>query len=103
MRITKMEIESAVEGFVNCIYDCTDENGFDESGWSDATFDEWLKATYEELITWKTDNHGSYWHSNVNRFEGKENILKKIEPVLINRLKELKEEGYNVKALEEVK
>ena len=90
-RITKDEIESTIELFVNSIYDC---NG--ESGWEDATEQEWLDAVYKELITWKNDN--GCWETNENRFDCKENIYARIRPLLRQRLNELKEEGYAIKA-----
>lgn len=93
-RVTRMEIESATEMFVNSIYD----NG-DESGWVEATLEQWIDAVYKELVTWKTDNRGTYWHSNENRFEGREDLVKKIKPYVVQRLKELKKEGYAIKAL----
>ena len=91
-RITKDEIESTIELFVNSIYDC-----HGESGWEDATEQEWLDAVYKELITWKNDN-GCCWETNENRFDGKENIYARIKPLLRQRLNELKEEGYAIKA-----
>lgn len=93
MRITNEELVGTIELFVNSIYD----NG-DDSDWLNASLEEWIYAVYEELITWKTTEGLSY-HSNENRFEGKENILKRIKPTLIKRLKELKEEGYKIKAI----
>lgn len=93
-RITREEIESTIEMFVNSIYDCGEE-----SGWQDATLDQWLDAVYGELVTWKNDGYGSSYYSNENRFEGRENINKKVRPLLIKRLNELKEEGYDVKAV----
>lgn len=92
-RITREEIEGAIELFVNCIYD----DG-DDSDWLTATLEDWMKAVYEELVTWKTIGGWSH-HSNENRFEGKENILKRVKPLIIQRLKELKEEGYDVRAI----
>lgn len=94
MKITQEEIIGAIELFVNSIYD---SNG-DDSGWLTATLEEWIEAVYEELVTWKTIGGCSY-HSNVNRFDGKENIIKRVKPIIIQRLKELKEEGYNVRAI----
>ena len=91
-RITREEIESTIELFVNSIYDC-----HGESGWEDATEDQWINAVYNELVTWKNDN-GCCYESNENRFDGKENIIKRIKPILRNRLEELKEEGYEIKA-----
>ena len=93
MRITRDEIEGAVELFVNCIYD----DG-EESDWLEASLEDWIKAVYEELVTWKTKENSSY-HSNENRFEGKENIIKRIKPIIIERLEELKNEGYPIKAI----
>ena len=93
MRITREEIKGAIELFVNCIYD----DG-EDSGWLDATLEDWIKAVYEELTTWKTIGGWSY-HSNENRFEGKSNIINRIKPLLKNRLNELKEKGFEIKAL----
>lgn len=93
MRISRDEIEGAVELFVNCIYD----DG-EESDWLEASLEDWIKAVYEELVTWKTKENCSY-HSNENRFEGKENIIKRIKPIIIERLEELKNEGYSIKAI----
>lgn len=93
MRITKQEIESTIEMFANSIYD---EGAY--SSWLTASFQDWQNAVYEELITWKTEECWSYY-SNENRFDGKENIMKRIKPLLIARLKELKEEGYAIKAI----
>ena len=93
-RITNVEIEGAIELFVNSIYD----NG-PESDWTQASFQTWVDAVYEELVTWKTDSKGSYWHSNENRFVGKEQIIKRITPMIEKRLQELKEEGYHIKAI----
>ena len=94
MRISKDEIVGAIELFVNCIYD----NPTEENGWHTATLKEWMDAVYEELTTWKTENGCSY-HSNENRFDGKETIMKRVKPMLIARLKELKDEGYDIKAI----
>lgn len=94
-RITKEEIIQTIEMFVNSIYDCGET-----SGWQDASLQEWLEAVYGELTTWKTDGCGCSWNSNENRFEGKDNIMRKVRPFLIQRLHELKEEGYQIKALQ---
>lgn len=93
-RITDVEIEGAIELFVNSIYD----NGL-ESDWTQASLQTWVDAVYEELVTWKTDGEGSYWHSNENRFVGKERIIKRITPMIEKRLQELEEEGYQIKAI----
>lgn len=93
-RIQNEEIESAIELFVNSVYD----NGPD-SDWAHASLEDWQKAVYEELVTWKTDNKGSYWHSNENRFVGKDNLMKRITPMIKKRLQELEEEGYQIKAI----
>lgn len=93
-RIQNEEIESAIELFVNSIYD----NG-PESDWADASLEDWQKAVYEELVTWKTDNKGSYWHSNENRFVGKDSLMKRITPMIKKRLQELEDEGYQIKAI----
>lgn len=94
MRITKDEIESAIEMFVNSVYD--DEN----SGWVNAKFEDWVNAVYEELVTWKMGESGcTFYVLNENRFDGKETIVERIKPLLKKRLTELKEEGYDVKAI----
>lgn len=96
-RITKQEMKSAIELFVNCIYD-EDFHGY-ESGWANATLNEWADAVYKELITWKDDN-GCCYHSHENRFDGKEQIYKSIIPLIKERLNELKKEiqkdGLNI-------
>ena len=91
-RISKGEIESTIEGFVNSIFD-EGEN----SGWLNATEEEWINATYEELVNWKNDD-GCCYRSHENRFEGKENLIKRIKPILRKRLNEVKAMGYAVKA-----
>lgn len=93
MRITRDEIESTIEMFVNSIYD----EG-EDSGWLNATLEEWLNAVYKELTSWKSID-GCCYQSNENRFDGTNNIKSRIKPLLKNRLNELKEEGYDVKAL----
>lgn len=90
MRITKQEIETTIELFVNSIYD----EG-EDSSWLTATLEEWIEAVYRELVNWKTIDGCSY-RSKENRFEGKENILKRIKSLVINRLEELQLEGYDV-------
>lgn len=96
MRITTEEIRSAIELYVNCIYD---SDGGKSSGWADATYQEWINAVYEELTTWKNVD-GECWHSNENRFDGKENIINRIKPLLTKRLERLQNEGYAIKALD---
>lgn len=94
MRITKDEIESTIEMFVNDIYD--DEN----SGWTIAGFENWVDAVYKELVTRKMNESGNaFYESNENRFDGEEAIVKRIKPLLKKRLNELKEEGYEIKAI----
>lgn len=93
MRITRDEIESTIEMFVNSIYD----EG-EDSGWLNATLEEWLNAVYLDLTNCKNVD-GCIWTSNENRFDGKSNIINRIKPLLKNRLNELKEEGYDVKAI----
>lgn len=93
MRITKDEILSTIEMFVNSIYDM---NG--KSGWEEATLEEWITAVYEEIVNWKLED-GCCWKSNENRFEGKTNIVNRIKPLLEKRLQELKEEGFEIKAI----
>lgn len=88
----KEQIKGNIEMFVNCIYD--NEN----SGWLEATLEKWIKAVYEETITWYNDE-GNCYMSNVNRFNGKEKLIEEIKKQLIKRLKELKKEGYEIKAL----
>lgn len=92
-RITREEIETTTEMFVNSIYD----EG-EQSGWLTASLEDWMEGVYKELVTWKTEGGCSY-ESNENRFVGREEIMKKIKPVIVKRLKELKEEGYAIKAL----
>ena len=94
MRITKDEIESTIEMFANSVYD--DKN----SGWVNAKFEDWVKAVYEEMASWKMGGSGcTFYKSNENRFDGKETIVKRIKPLLKKRLNELKEEGYEIKAI----
>lgn len=88
-RITNQEITSTIEEFVNSIYD-NDFHGY-ESGWATATVEEWANAVYTELVNNK-DNDGVCYRSNENRFDGKENIYKRIVPMIKQRLQELKEE-----------
>ena len=73
MRVTKNEITSTVEMFVNSIYD----EG-DQSMWKTATEDEWVMAVYGELTNWKTVEIGTFvfsTKSNENRFDGADEIL----------------------------
>lgn len=94
MRITKDEIESTIEMYVNCVY------GDENSDWVNAKFEDWVNAAYECLATWKMDGSGcTFYKSNENRFDGKETIVKRIKPLLKKRLNELKEEGYEIKAV----
>lgn len=93
MRISPNEIVGAIELFVNAIYDEPNE-----SGWQEATLEEWKQAVYEELTTWKTVN-GCSWYSSENRFDGKSKIMKTIEPWIVERLERLKKEGYEIKAI----
>ena len=87
------EINSVIEGFVNSIYD----NG-EKSGWTKATFEQWLEAVYNELVNYRNIDGYSY-QSNSNRFKGKENLINSIIPLLKKRLQGLKKEGYNLKSL----
>lgn len=92
-RVQKQEIESTIEMFVNCIYDC-DYNG-SESGWANASLDEWLNAVYKELSNNKVIHHNGWacsYESHENRFDGEEQIKSSIKPLLIERLTELKSE-----------
>ena len=84
MRISQNEIKETIELFVNSIYD--DDN----SDWKNASFDDWSQAVYEELI--------DYGH-DYRKFIGKDNIKQMIQPLLTQRLLELKEEGYQIKAI----
>ena len=93
MRVTKNEIASTIEMYVNCIYD----EG-DKSDWMTATFDEWVEVVYEEISNWKLIG-SSAWKSNENRFDGKSEITERIRPILKNRLSQLKAEGYEIKAI----
>lgn len=84
MRVSQDEIEENIELFVNAIYDDA------ESGWQDASYDAWLNAVYEEIIG----------YGQIHRkFIGKENLKNMIRPLLTKRLLELKQEGYNIKAI----
>lgn len=89
----KEQIKSNIEMFVNSIYD----NG-EDSGWLKATLEDWIKAVYEETINWYDDD-GFCYRSHVNRFNGKDNLIKLIKEELVIRLNELKKEGYEIKAL----
>lgn len=91
-RITTDEIRGAIEMYVNSVYDLGEE-----SGWMTATYEEWLKAVYEELTTWKS-GFGYSYQSNENRFDGKESIINRIKPLLTKRLSELKKQGFDIKA-----
>lgn len=93
MRISDYEIEEAIELNVNSIYDLGNE-----SGWLDASFEQWVKATYNEITNWKSDGLGCSYQSNENRFVGKERIIERIKPLIRKRLTELKDEGYEIKA-----
>lgn len=94
-RISKDEIYGATGLFYNAVFD-------GDEGWTNATYQEWMDAVYEELTTWKTVG-GHSWHSNENRFEGKDKIIKMIRPILNETLTELKEVfGYDVKAYNEI-
>lgn len=93
-RISKDELKGATWLFGNAVYDGDDD-------WLNASYDEWLNASYEEITTWKTNNGHSY-HSNENRFEGKIKIMKELKAVLNETLTHLKEQGYDVKAYDEI-
>ncbi len=91
MRVTKNEITSTVEMFVNSIYD----EG-DQSMWKTATEDEWVMAVYGELTNWKTVEIGTFvfsTKSNENRFDGADEILARIRPVVKARINRLRREG----------
>ena len=83
-----IEIKSAIELFVNSIY-----NG--ESDWLEAEKGDWIDAVWEELSNWKEDKRGCR-KSPVNRFEGKANTLQRISDLLDRRFEALKDEGYPV-------
>lgn len=89
-RVKNTEIESAIEMFVNSIYD----NGT-ESGWATATEKEWVYAVYTELTTTKRVDFGTWciqYESPVNRFDGKEDLINRIRPILERRLLKLAKE-----------
>lgn len=89
-RVKNAEIESAIEMFVNSIYD----NG-KESGWVTATEKEWVYAVYTELTTTKRVDFGAWciqYDSPVNRFDGKEDLINRIRPILEMRLLKLAKE-----------
>ena len=88
-RITNREIESTIELFVNCIYD-EDYHGV-SSGWANAKLESWIKAVYFELAYFKNDD-GCIYRSNENRFDGKNEIVNRITPMIIKRLTDLQEE-----------
>lgn len=85
-RVTIEEISNTTEMFVNSIYDDP------QSDWATATEDEWVEAVYEEITNWKAYDHG-YARSNENRFDGKDNLQKRIRTFIRSRMIELREEG----------
>lgn len=94
-RVTKREIEGAVEQFVNTFF-------ADQKWLGNADLKTWEDAVYSEIVMSKTYHIGTASisiRSNENRFEGGENIRKRIKPILRARLKELKAKGYNLKAI----
>lgn len=89
-RVKNDEIKSAIEMFVNSIYD----NG-KESGWVTASEKEWIYAVYTELTTTKRMDFGTWciqYESPVNRFDGKDNLINQIRPILEMRLLRLAKE-----------
>lgn len=91
MRVKKEEIKSNIEMFVNCIY----AEG-DRSDWATASEDKWVEAVYREIANWKTvESNGmvSIRQSEENRFDGREELIKRIRPTVKARLKELRAKG----------
>lgn len=82
-RVKNSEIESAIEMFVNSVYDDP------QSGWTTASEKEWVWAVYMELTDCKREHFGTFcteYASPVNRFEGKDNLIARIRPILEMRL-----------------
>lgn len=89
-RVKDSEIRSAIEMFVNSIYDEREE-----SGWTTATEKEWVYAVYTELSNTKRMDFGAWcveYDSPVNRFDGKDNLIMRIRPLLEMRLLRLAKE-----------
>lgn len=97
MRITKSQIECAIEGTVNCLYD--------GSEWwaTDATAEDWMENAWRDIADWAMPEDGMYVKSPENRFDGKAETMPRIRKALKKRLAELAEEGYVTKALAELK
>ena len=92
MRVTKNEITSTIEMFVNSIYDLGEE-----SSWTTASEQEWIMAVYGELTNWKTVSMGTLTfttQSNENRFDGRDELLGRIAPLVKARLNKLRKDGY---------
>ena len=85
-RVTNAEIRSAIEMFVNSLYDDP------ESGWVVASESAWIFAVYNELTNCKRMDFVTFcieYESPVNRFEGKDNLINRIRPILEMRLLKL--------------
>lgn len=76
--LIKFNIAASGESFINSIYD----EGAD-SGWVEATSEEWAKAIYQDVTNWvvRADGQG---RGPLLRFGGKEAIMKLIDEYLEN-------------------
>ena len=86
-RVTNAEIRSAIEMFVNSVYDDREN-----SSWTTASEREWIWAVYMELTNCKREYLGTFcieYESPVNRFDGKDNLINRIRPILEMRLLKL--------------
>lgn len=89
-RVKDSEIRSAIEMFVNSIY-AEEEN----ADWAKATEEEMVYAVYTELTTTKRMEFGTFciqYESPVNRFDGKDDLILRIRPLLEMRLLKLAKE-----------
>lgn len=89
-RVKDSEIRSAIEMFVNSIY-AEKEN----ADWATATEKEMVYAVYTELTNCKRMDFGTWcveYDSPVNRFDGKDNLIMRIRPLLEMRLLKLAKE-----------
>lgn len=94
-RVAKKEIEGAVEMMVNSYMAQPDTMAGDD-------FQTWEDGVYMEIVMNKSHHIGNAVvsiQSNENRFEGGEQIRKRIRPILRARLKELKAKGHDIKAI----
>lgn len=93
MRITQEQIEVAIEELVNEVYD-----GGSESVYLNASLEDWEDAVWSE-VSISTYSAGESRYNPGNRFDGKENTIKIVRPILIKRLEELKVSKPNLKAI----